>query len=172
MLRGAAVVHENTAYFRPFSSNNVYSYQNILGKEQWSQLPDNTNKNCGLAVIDGLLTSVGGANNGYMNTLLSLTGEGMRKQWSEIFPPMPTPRQSVTCITTEQSLVVAGGYRSGDLLDIVEMMTINTKQWTTVSPLPQKQSLLSATVCGDTFYLAGGLKDYKLSKICLHLFSS
>ena len=157
MLRGAAVVHGNTAYFRPSGSSKVYSYQNILGKEQWSQLPDNPNSAFGLAVIDGLLTSVGGANNGPTNTILSLTGEGMRKQWSEIFPPMPTPRQSVACITTEQSLVVAGGNGSGGYLDIVEVVNINTKQWTTVSPLPQKQSELSATVCGDTLYLAGGI---------------
>ena len=157
MLRGAAVVHGNTAYFRPSGSSKVYSYQNILGKEQWSQLPDNPNSAFGLAVIDGLLTSVGGANNGPTNTILSLTGEGMRKQWSETFPPMPTPRQSVACITTEQSLVVAGGNGSGGYLDIVEVMNINTKQWTTVSPLPQKQSELSATVCGDTLYLAGGI---------------
>ena len=157
MLRGAAVVHGNTAYFRPRFSNKVCSYQNNLGKEQWSKLPDNPNNYCGLAVIDGLLTSVGGYNNGYINTLLSLTGEGMRKQWSEIFPPMPTPRQSAACITTEQSLVVAGGEGSGDdYLDIVEVMNINTKQWTTVSPLPQKQTELSAIVCGDTLYLAGG----------------
>ena len=153
MISGAAVVNGNTAYFRPCNSNKVYSYQNILGKEQWSQLPDNHNMNCGLAVIDGLLTSVGGC----INTLLSLTGEGMRKQWSEIFPPMPTPRQVVACITTEQSLIVAGGYVSGGFLDIVEVMNINTKQWTTFCPLPQKQYALSATVCGDTLYLAGGL---------------
>ena len=133
MTRGAAVVHGNTAYFRPGGSNKVYSYQNILGKEQWSQLPDNPNKNCVLSVIDGLLTSVGGNNNVFINTLLSLTGDGMRKQWSEIFPPMPTPRWLVACITTEQSLVVAGGRGSGSVLDIVEVMNINTKQWTTVS---------------------------------------
>ena len=165
MSRGAAVVHGNTTYFRSGGPDKVYSYQNILGKEQWSQLPDNPNWNCGLAVIDGLLTSVGGANNGPTNTLLSLTGEGMRKQWSEIFPPMPTPRQSVACITTEQSLVVAGGGGSGGFLDIVEVMNINTKQWTTVCPLPQTQCLLSATVCGDTLYLAGGFDiGYKSSK--------
>ena len=156
MARGVAVVHGNTAYFRPGDSYNVYSYQNILGKEQWSQLPDNPNRNCGLAVIDGLLTSVGGDNNGPVNTLLSLTGESMRKQWHVIFPSMPTPRVVIACITTEQSLVVAGGKRDGDFLDIVEVMNINTQQWTTVSPLPQKQYALSATVCGGTLYLAGG----------------
>ena len=84
MTRGPAVVHGNTAYFRPGGSSAVYSYQNILGKEQWSQLPDNPNYWFGLAVIDGLLTSVGGG--GPTNTLLSLTGEGERKQMVSDLP--------------------------------------------------------------------------------------
>ena len=163
MFRGAAVVHGNTAYFRLAYSKKIYSYRNIHSQEQWSQTPDNHNGNCGLAVIDGLLTSVGGANNDYTNTLLSLTGEGEKKQWSEIFPPMPTPRTAAACVTTEQTLAVAGGFNGSDLAT-VEVMNINTKQWTTVSPLPQKQPHLSGTVCGDTLYLAGGLRDSTPSK--------
>ena len=163
MTRGAAVVHGNTAYFRPADSTKFYSYQNIHGQEQWSQLTDNPNRNFGLAVIDGLLTSVGGFRNGFTNTLLSLAGGGEWKQWFEIFPPMPTPRSLATCVTTKQALVVAGGY-DGSRLTTVEVMNISTKQWTTVSPLPQKQSLLSGTVCGDTLYLAGGLSDSTPSK--------
>ena len=159
MNREAAVVHGNTAYFIPVSSNKVYSYQSIHRQEQWSQLPDNPNKSFGLAVVDGLFTSVGGYNNGFTNTLLSLTGEGERKQWSVIFPPMPTPRQTAACVTTEQALVVAGGCADGRFLVTVEVMNISTKQWTTVSPLPQKQFFLSGTVCGDTLYLAGGLSS-------------
>ena len=162
MTRGAAVVHGNTAYFRPGDSRKVFSYQYI--QEQWPQIPDNPNMAFGLAVIDGLLTSVGGYNHDYTNTLLTLTGEGMRKQWSEIFPSMPTRRETPACITIEQCLVVAGGFRDGSYLDIVEVMNINTKQWTTVSPLPQKQSALSATVCGDTLYLAGGWNNSSISK--------
>ena len=164
MFRGAAVAHGNTAYFRPAGSTKVYSYQNIHEQEQWSQLPYNLNGSFGLAVIDGLLTSVGGFNNGYTNTLLSLTGEGERKQWSEIFPPMPTPHQTAACVTTEQALVVAGGHADGIVLATVEVMNISTKQWTTVSPLPQKQFFLSGTVCGDTLYLAGGSKGNTPSK--------
>ena len=157
MQRGSAVVHGNTAYFRPGGSNKVYSYWNILGK-----VPDNPNSGFGLAVIDGLLTSVGGYNSRYdvISTLLSLIGEGERRQWSEVFPPMLTTRSNTICITTGQVLVVAGGYRSAGYLDLevdtVEVMNINTKQWTTVCPLPQRVSGLSGITCGDTIYLAGG----------------
>ena len=99
---------------------------------------------------------MGGHKNDYTNTLLSFTGEGERKKWSEIFPPMPTPRRSVACITTDRALVVAGGYADCGHLDTVGVMNINTKHWTTISPLPQKLATLSATLCGDTLYLAGG----------------
>ena len=164
MVRGAAVVDGNTAYFIPALSSTVYSYQNILGNEQWSRLPDNPNEAFSLAVIDGLLTSVGGWNSsGPTNTLLSLTGESERKQWSKVFPPMPTRRSSTACITTEKALVVAGGKEYDDLAT-VEVMDINTKQWTRVCPLPQKHCSLSAIVCGDSLYLTGGLIGYSRSK--------
>ena len=163
MSRGAAVVHGNTAYFSPGGSR-VYSYQNILGKEQWSQLPDNPKYWFGLAVIDGLLTSVGGY--GPTNTLLSLTGEGERKQWSQIFPPMPTPRENPACVTTEQALVVAGGIRAGGALDTVEVMNTDIKVWTQVASSPEKCSLLTATVLGDRLYLAGVFPSSKSVFTC------
>ena len=125
----------------------------------------------GLAVIDGLLTSVGGR--GPTNTLLSLTGEGERKQWSQIFPPMPTPRRDAACVTTEQALVVAGGYGAGgNFLDTVEVMDTDTKVWTKVASLPEKCNSLTATVLGDRLYLAGGFTGYLPFKVSLHLFSS
>ena len=165
MFRGAAVVYGNTAYIRPAASGRVYSYQNILGNEQWSRLPDNPDEAFSLAVINGLLTSVGGWNSSYVDTdtLLSLRAKGERMQWFEVFPPMPTPRCVTSCITTEQALVVAGGY-AGDYLDTVEVMDINTKQWTTVCPLPQKLRSPSGIACGDSLYLAGGLTGGSGSK--------
>ena len=163
--RGAAVVDGNTAYFTPANTSRVYSYQNILGNEQWSTLPNNPNAGFSLAVIDGLLTSVGGRNSrGPTNVLRSLTGKGERKQWSDDFPRMPTPRHSTACITTEKALVVAGGDAGYDCLTTVEVMDINTKQWTTVCPLPQKLRSLSGIVYGDSLYLAGGSTEYSQSK--------
>ena len=46
----------------------------------------------------------------------------------------------------------------------MEVMNINTKQWTTVSPLPQKQYAFSVTVCGDTLYLACLINIFTASK--------
>ena len=157
MERGAAVVLGNIAYIKPGNSQKVYSYQNILGEERWTRLPDNPNRGCGLVIVDGLLTSVGGREKRYTNTLLSLTGEGERQQWSEIFPPMPTARHGTACITTGRTLVVAGGYVwPGDFLNTVEVMNINSKEWSTACPLPQRHVLVSGTVCGDTIYIAAG----------------
>ena len=160
MWRGAAAVHGNIAYFISYDSYKVYSYQNIIANEQWCQLPDNPTMNCGLAVIDGLLTSVGGSKiNGFSNTLCSLRGEGESKGWCNVFPPMPTPRDCVLCVTTKEALVVAGG-REGFFSrpsNNVEVMNINTKQWSFVSPLPKKCTSPSATIiCGDSLYLVGG----------------
>ena len=116
--RRSAVVYNSTAYFRPFDSAKVYSYQNILGEEQWSQLPDNPNINCGLAVIDGLLTSVGGCNNVYTNTLLSLTEVGRREQWYEIFSPMTVSSlyhyRTMSCCSRRLWIFSLSGYCGGD----------------------------------------------------------
>ena len=157
MIRGAAVAHGNIAYFNPDDSHKVYSYQIMSGAEQWSSLPDNRYETFSLAVIDGLLTSVGGYKSGSSetNTLLSLTGEGKKRKWSEVFPPMPTARSGTAAISTEQFLVVAGGLHDGKNLDTVEVLNIKTKQWTTASFLPRAVSSLTGATCGDQLYLAG-----------------
>ena len=169
MWRGAAVVHGNTAYFTPSDTFKLYSYQNILGNEKWSQLPDNQTMNFGLAVVDDHLTSVGGFKiSGFSNTLCSLREEGESKGWCDIFPPMPTPRDYATCVTTKEALVVAGG-RIGFFSrpsNKVEVMNINTKQWSVASPLPQTCMLPSAALDGDSVYLVDGFLSTGSKSVC------
>jgi hypothetical protein len=168
MCRGEVVVVDgNTAYFVSGLSHSVYSYQTVLG--EWTQLPDNPNQGCGLAIIDGLLTTVGGTNTASAdtslvslsgegistNTLLSLCGESGGKEWSEVFPPMPTPRSFVACITTKQALVVAGGCNRGEVpvryVNKVELMDKDSGlQFLLYSKRFQHLRV------GDTLYLAGG----------------
>ena len=169
MDRGAAVVHGNTVYINSHGLHNVYSCQMTSEGLLWSTLPDSHYMGFSLAVINDLLTCVGGWGGGTFvgghsggyggsrtNTLRSLTGGGRKRQWSEVFPPMPTARSGTASVTTEQALVVAGGYDGRKYLDTVEVMTIATKQWTTAQHLPHPFSLISGTICGDQLYLGGG----------------
>ena len=159
MSSGAAIVHGNTAYIVPGCSHTVYAYHSSADEDQWVELPANPNNKFGLAIIDGLLTSVGGRKHlSRTNSLLSLSGEG--KEWSEVCPPMPTPRSEATCVTTEEALVVAGGDTSKGYIDTVEVMSASTKQWTTACPFPLDCRSLSATICGDTLYLGGGVSEF------------
>ena len=157
MERGAAVVDWNTVYINSGGSHKVYSCQMTSEGLLWSTLPDSRYRWFSLAVIDGLLTCVGGGSGGsHTNTLHSLTGGGHKRQWSEVFPPMPTARSVTASVTTEQALVVAGGCAVGKNLDTVEVMTIATKQWTTAQHLPHPFGWISGTICGDQLYLGGG----------------
>ena len=163
MVRGAVAVHQSTAYFRAWESHQIYSLQHSLEGEDWCQLRDNPNMNSGLTVIDGLLTSVGGFSKRAVNTLLSLREEGGKSQWSEIYPPMPTPRTHVACVSTEHSLIAAGGLVRECPVATVEVMNKSTKQWNRASPLPVGCSSLSATICRERVYLGGGyVKDQDL----------
>ena len=163
MRRGAAVVDGNTVYINQGGSNKVYSCQISSEDQQWSTLPDSHYYYFSLAVIDSLLTSIGGLSTMYggrrTNTLLSLTGEGWMRQWSEVFPPMPTTRNSHASVTTEQALVVAGGYDGSKRLDTVEVMNIPTKQWSTARHMPHPFDQISATICGDQLYFGGGYDE-------------
>ena len=172
MCRGAAVVDGNTIYINPRVSKKVYSCQISSGNQQWSTLPDSHCFYFSLAVIDSLLTSIGGSTSQYAspstNTLLSLTGEGRERQWSEVFPPMPTARYFNASVTTEQTLVVAGGHDVSKYLDTVEVMNIPNKQWSTARHMPHPFSSISATICGDQLYLGGGYGEgYKPSQSVL-----
>ena len=156
MLRGAAVADGNTVYISPHLSNVVYSCRVISGDQQWFTLARHQYRNFSLVLINGLLTSVGGhGSSGYINSLFSLTGEGGKRQWSAVFPAMPTPRSDTASVTTEQALIVAGGL-SGQRLDTVEVMDIPSQQWSTASRLPHPFYRMSAPICGDHLYLAGG----------------
>ena len=160
MQRGAAVVHGNTVYINSGGSHKVYSCQMTSEGLLWSTLPDSCYKWFSLAVIDGLLSCVGGHSEqlgaSRTNTLHSLTGGGHKRQWSEVFPPMPTARSDTASVTTEQALVVAGGNDGEKNLDTVEVMNIATKQWTTAQHLPHPFGVISGTICGNQLYLGGG----------------
>ena len=71
-----AVIHNGTVYCRYDTNDKVYAYH--ISSSSWSLTPDTPYSGFALAVIDGLLTAVGGYGYDGKNTnkLLSLTGEG------------------------------------------------------------------------------------------------
>ena len=164
--RGAAVVEGNTVYISPDNSTQVYSCHVVSRDQQWSTLPRHPYCNFSLVLINGLLTTVGGYRSHCTNSLLSLTGEVGKRLWSEVFPAMPTPRSDTASVTTEHTLIVAGGV-DGRCLDTVELMDIPSQQWATASRLPRPFWWASAIICGDQLYLAGWLDTNGGSKSVL-----
>ena len=151
MFRGAAVVHENVAYFM-HCYGETYSYN-----KRWSKLLMCPYRNSGLAVIKGFLTAVGGrsgiGNGRPQNKLLSI----VHKKWVEHFPPMPTKRSSTAIVNTQEHLIVAGGWDNGsNYLNAVEVMDIQAQVWSTAASLPHPYKGASATICRNHLYMLGG----------------
>ena len=159
MFGGSAAVDGSMAYFNSWSitsSSSVHAYDS--DKEVWSQMPECPQTYITLAIVNCLLTAVGGKQSDKpTNTLLSLTGEGSRRKWSEHFPPMPTKRHFTAVVCSGRSLVVAGGV--GDTytrLSTVEVMDTESLQWSTASSLPHPLTEASVTICGENLYLLLG----------------
>ena len=149
-----AVVDGSVAYFRPGGTEQVHAYNSTT--DTWSRLPDCRTTNTTVAIVNGLLTTVGGAVGGdYSNKLFSLTGEGRDRKWTEVFPPMTTKRELVIAVTTGRALIVAGG-RDRAPLATVEIMNTDTRQWSRAADLPQPINSASATVCGERIYMSNG----------------
>ena len=148
-----SVVDGNTVYLQDTDVAKVYSYTATSG---WASLPDCLYVGSGLAVIDHLLTAIGGnAGSELTNKLFSLTGEGSDKKWTEVFPPMQTERREMSALCTGTSLIVAGGI-GFVMLTTVEVMNTETQQWCTAAALPDTICNFSATICGDQIYMLGG----------------
>ena len=84
MYGEAVAVKGSVAYFQPSGQYIVLAYDST--KSVWSELPRCPNCNFSLAVINDLLTAIGGRTpeGKVTSTLLSLTD----KKWMEQFPPI------------------------------------------------------------------------------------
>ena len=158
-----SAVDGRAAYFLPGNnySNIVFAYNSTNNK--WSELPECPNYNFSLAMVNSLLTAIGGktSNGEVTNSLLNLTDN----KWMKQFPPMPTKRWWTAVVCSGRSLIVAGGLRKGyKYLSTVEVMDTETLQWSTASSLPHPLSEASATVCGDQVYMLGGFDQNGRSK--------
>ena len=161
MYRGSATVYGNMAYFNSAPEKHVHSYNSDT--EEWFTLPECPRYYFTLTVVNGYVTAVGGSEfiwgvrEKLTNSLLSaIEVEGGRKNWEEIFLPMPTKRKLTAAVCSGKTLVVAGGVgEEYATLTTVEVMDTDTLQWSTASSLPYPLSDATATACGDRVYLLG-----------------
>ena len=156
--------HENTVYISDnYCSRIIYAYDASRSTECWSQLPSHPNVMCSLAVINNLLTTIGGeVEHTVTNKLFSFTDGD--ECWTEKFPPMPTKRRDTAALCTGTSLIVAGGIGVTSYLSTVEVMNTDTLQWSSAADLPHPISLWrdgSLTLCGEQLFITCGDKLYQ-----------
>ena len=162
MSRGASAVKQNKVYVRPGDSAVVYEYSS--DESLWTSLPECPQELFNLAVINNLVTAVGGLKSGFpTGDLVTLTKEaGEAWQWSKLFPAMPTGRMLAAVVSTPQCLVAAGGRIAmgvGAKLSTVEILDYKTFQWQNAPGLPHPVSAMSATLCDGNIYLMGGYAE-------------
>ena len=169
MIRGAATTDGSVAYVNPDGINRIYSYSSDRG--QWSEILPCKYRYFSMAIVQGLLTVIGGEKiitGQPTNKLLSLSHTGRDTKWMKVFPPMPTKRSQTAAISTGKLLIVAGGTHSSDAvykrstadngrLTTVEILDTETLQWSTAASLPIRFAHASATVYNNSLYLLGGL---------------
>ena len=152
------------------SGEMVYCLDGVSGTEvlmfnsrtgQWTVLPECPKRLFSVAVVNGQLTAIGGTQSGKAtNTLLSLpqdTPSIFQQKWIEQFPPMTHCHCSPAVTTSNTSLIVAAGWGPDKVKSPVEVMDIQTLQWSTVASLPYPLWAATATIfCGDRIYIGGG----------------
>ena len=168
-IRGHSVAVSGDMVYLCDGIRNILMFNSRRG--QWTVLPE-FNKQCfSIAVVNGLLTAIGGqVSFTATNTLLSLsldTPDISREKWIEKLPPMTYCRNSPTVITIDTSLIVAGGWGPDQEKAPVEVMDTQALQWSTVASLPHPLWNSTATICGDRLYLGGGVGTGRATKSVL-----
>ena len=153
MTRGSATTDHQFAYFTPYDSDSVYSYE--WNTEQWNELPSSPCRNCALVIIDGTLTTVGGVyRSGYTNKLFTLR----QRQWVEEYPPMNTARSRPAVVSTsggDYTIVIGGCGGGGGWTGTVELFQVKTRRWYKLTNIPQPLRFPSATICGNQLHVIG-----------------
>ena len=163
----SAAVQGSTAYFCDgINRSQILKYESVT--EKWDIL-ECPKQFFSIAIVDGLLTAIGGEVSGKpTKTLLSLG----QSEWTEVFPQMIYYHIAPGIACTSTSLIVAGGRGPDKEKAPVEVMDIKSLCWFTATSLPYSRSHLNATVCGEKLYLSGGFPSQKSSSVLSCLVSN
>ena len=162
----SSAVHGRVAYFYSWKENKIMMYNSKTGK--WAILPECPKRKFSIAVVNGLLTAIGGCQSPsvtHTKTLLSLTtsralfGLTEQQKWTEQFLPMTYYHTLPAVACTSTSLIVAGGWGPDEEWAPVEVMDTNTLCWSTAASLPHPWWQATAVICWDRMYMAGGFME-------------
>ena len=125
----------------------------------WRTLPRYQYCRFAMAVLQDQLTLVGGQDPSEKVTNQIAVWDS--RQWTDPYPPMPTPRRSPAVVTYTKWLVVAGGSGGGSsYLSTVEVMDTTNKQWFTATLLPVGCSSITSAIVGEECYFMGGITHH------------
>ena len=138
MRNAQAVVLNNKVYVGggdiPYGATytNIYTYDHTM--DTWETLQSPTRYSA-LTTYHNKLLLVGGreASTDQITNQLWVFEEG-EQTWTQPLPPMPTRRCGASAVSTQDHLIVAGGYNVGGDLNTVEVF--DGQQWVTADPLP------------------------------------
>ena len=160
-----AVVGESVVYFNAGPSRDMYSYD--VNSKVWTRLPDCPFEYSSFAVVDNVLIAIGGVLPGELtNKLFSLKQDTQPAQWVEELPSMPTKRYGAASICTDTALIVAGGCMWLGARDVVEVLDLETRQWSIAASLPEGVCWVSGVIIEDRLYIVDSLYLYRYIRDC------
>ena len=122
---------------------------------QWLSLPPYNANYFSMTVINNKLVLVGGYFSGKYSQELGVW-QTIDRLWTQRFPSMPTARSRVSSTCYKHCLVVAGGYKDNISIDKVEVLDVNTNQWSTGPSTPTPWNEMKSVVIDNIWYLMGG----------------
>ena len=152
------VVNNSLVYCRQADSQKIHRLDTVTN--QWSVLPvECTQEHTTLGVFKHCLVTVGGEIERKSTNRIESYDE-QACCWTNSVPPMPTARSHALLVSTESSLVVAGGnckrrFTQRKLTDTVEILRVESLEWCAVTgvPAPLSRETHTATLCCDRLYL-------------------
>jgi hypothetical protein len=121
-----------------------------------------------MAAVNNQLVLVSGYTSINVTGILAMWDEGSRT-WTHPFPEMPSPRHSLSVVSYQKWLIVAGGDTGRDShSNKVEILDTLSGQWCEGSPIPSGCTEMSSAINGNMWYLSRGFTSQGRNK---HVFS-
>jgi serine/threonine protein kinase len=162
MNSATAIVLEGKLYLGGGETGDIqkdrilYEYDVSGMVHKWTSLPTCPVAYFALGVVNKSMVLVGGidANRKTSNKLYMWDRD--KQEWSITLPPMSISRQNPTVASHNLSLIVAGGYKSKQVLSDVEAFDQSTFQWIRLANLLVPTAGASSCVIRNVLYVMGG----------------